>query len=82
MSTFETGPLFIKITAQGNNGAGAINVPGLAVGDFVTLVTFSGNVGNQSSSFEQIITVADEIQQLAPVDFSSLTLTARLTRWS
>ncbi|WP_157648395.1 hypothetical protein [Burkholderia ubonensis] len=82
MSTYETGPLFIKITAQGSNGAGAISVPGLQVGDHVNLVTFSGNLNVQNGSFEQIVSVADQLQQTAGADYSSLTLTAHLTRWA
>ncbi len=46
------------------NGSGSINVPGLLAGDVViSLVTASGSI-DDASSFEHVISVDGEIQQL------------------
>ena len=45
------------------NGAGSINVPGLLVGDIVISLVTTSNI-DQASSFEHIVSVDGEIQQL------------------
>ena len=61
-------PLLIKrklVTFEGRNGTGSIAVPGLAISDRVRVLQglAVADVGDQSGSFEAVITVADEIQQ-------------------
>jgi hypothetical protein len=60
----------------GRNGAGSISVPGVDVGD-VLLVFLNGNppyggldIGS-ASPFENVISVADQVQQIATNNFSA-----------
>ena len=62
----------------GINGAGAISISGLKVGDLV-LNVFCPNVGEPSGDYETVVTVADELQQLG-VDNSAQSLTVAFFR--
>lgn len=72
--------VFVKAEFNGRNGSGAISVPGLQVGD-TAIVDLNGHnvIGG---SFEQIVSVADEIQQLSGSDLSGQTYRFFLVRWS
>ena len=64
---------FLKVSFTGRNGTGAISVPGLRVGD---IVVCGVNVTNTSpivpgTSYEVVVSVDDEIQQLTVGDFSA-----------
>lgn len=67
------------VTAQftGNNGAGAISVPGLQVGDIV--VAFQEGAG-MVAQFESSVSVADQLHQFGGGDMSAQTLHAILFR--
>ena len=72
-------PILVKAVFVGRNGAGAISVPGLQVGD--TVLQYQN--GNWAGSFDfPAITVADEIQQSSGSDLSAVTFTLFLLRWS
>jgi len=56
----------------GRDGAGGVYLKGARIGDTVsTLVGIIGATGNQSASFEGVITVDDYIQQVSASDFSA-----------
>ena len=56
---------------EGLTGAGAISLPGVRRGDTVsTLTGLIGSSGDQSASFESVITVDDQIQQSSTADLS------------
>jgi hypothetical protein len=64
----------------GSNGAGPISVAGARAGDAVTaLIGLVGVTGDQSASFESVITYDDEIQQTATGDLSDYWFQAHLT---
>ncbi|MFT4068935.1 hypothetical protein [Paraburkholderia sp.] len=80
MSTVVTSaPVFVKATFNGNTGAGSISVPGLQVGD-IGVFDFNGHnvIG---SSFEQVVSIADEIQQISGADLSGQTYELFFVRW-
>lgn len=58
---------------SGKNGSGAISVPGLAVGDIVlAAVQDSSTVFDHGNNpFENVVSVADEIQQVNSSDLSA-----------
>ena len=57
---------------QGGYGSGAVSLPGTKLGDTVeSLIGKIGISGDQSSLFESVITVEDEIQQLSGSDLSA-----------
>lgn len=57
---------------QGRTDAGPCDLPGVAVGDTVdSLVGLIGVSGDQASAFEEVITVADQIQQISTSDLSA-----------
>jgi hypothetical protein len=62
--------LFI-ISFTGHNNVGACTATGVAVGDVLFSVTGLTTVGDASSSFEAVVTVADQIQQSAVGDLSA-----------
>ena len=72
--------VLVKAEFTGQSSSGAISVPGLQVGD-TAIVDLNGHnvIG---SSFEQIISVADQIQQLSGSDLSSQTYKFFMVRWS
>jgi hypothetical protein len=65
---------------QGMKGTGACTLMSACVGDTVsTLVGLIGVTGNQASSFETVISVADQIQQISTSDLSANWYRATLT---
>jgi hypothetical protein len=59
-------------TFQGGYGAGAVSLLGAKIGDTVeSLIGKIGLSGDQSSLFESVITVDDQIQQLSSIDLSA-----------
>ena len=59
-------------TFQGNRGLGGANLVGAMPGDLVsTLTGVVGCSGDQKASFEAVITLADQIQQLTSSDLSA-----------
>lgn len=65
------------LVAAGRNGAGAITLTGATVGQRVLFVigapTAGGTLASPNSSFESVITVADQIQQSAATNLSANT---------
>lgn len=60
-----------KAIFYGREGAGAIVVSDLQVGDqVISLVTLYGGSGSAASSFESVVSVNGQIQQTATDDFS------------
>jgi hypothetical protein len=60
-----------KYEFAGRNGAGVIALPGARVGDVViTLTGVYGVDGDQSAAFEDIVSVADQLQQTSASDLS------------
>jgi hypothetical protein len=58
-------------TFEGLSGVGAISLTGAQVGDTVEeLIGIVGITGDQSSAFEAVITVDDEIQQISTSDLT------------
>lgn len=56
---------------MGRNGAGSIEMSGVAMGDKVeTLIGLTGVSGDQSTDFESVISVNDQIQQTSTDDLS------------
>ncbi len=72
------------VSFVGAAAAGPCTLTGAKVGDKVVFVTgvASGTVGNQSASFEAVITVADQIQQSAAGNLSANVYLAHLARLS
>lgn len=65
----------------GANGAGAITLTGAKVGDVVLNVsTGASNSNGYVGSFEQTISVANQIQQIAPDDLTGSTFRVFLLR--
>lgn len=54
-----------------NNGAGACIVPGVAVGDIVLGVYNIKTIGSESSSFETVVTVANQVRQSSASNLSA-----------
>lgn len=64
---------------EGIAGAGAISLPGARVGDTVVSVTgLVGVTGDQSASFESVITIVDQIQQTSTSDLTDKFFRAEL----
>lgn len=77
MSTFISATAtIIKATGVGAVSGGPIAVPGLLPGDVVVKVLPDGF----SPQLEDVISVADELQQYSALDWSSLTFTFYLLR--
>jgi hypothetical protein len=56
----------------GGYGAGPVELKGARMGDTVrALIGLIGLSGDQSASFESVITIDDQIQQLAPANLSA-----------
>jgi hypothetical protein len=65
---------------QGMKGTGACTLMSACVGDTVSaLIGLIGITGNQASSFEAVISVADQIQQISTSDLSANWYRATLT---
>jgi len=63
----------------GNDGAGAVLLPGVERGDTVdSLIAIVGDTGDQSNAFESFITVDDEIQQVSTSDLSEVMFRVKL----
>jgi len=71
--------LFV-ITFTGKNLAGACTAVGLAVDDVIFGVAGLTTVGEVDSKFEAVVTVVDEIQQVAAENLSTKTYTALVYR--
>jgi len=67
-----SGPNALKVVASGNNGAGAVTVAGVKVGDNVELVLQS-NFTDATSSFEATVSVAGQVQQTSASNLSGNT---------
>lgn len=69
---------------SGHNGAGACTATGVVVGDRILSVTgvASGTVGDQSASFESVVSVNDQIQQTSVSNLSANVYLAVLQRGS
>lgn len=87
MSTVTVYPTLVKSTFNGHSGSGggAVSVPGLKVGDRLIWLQsdsyLSGTVQmNSANYFEIIITVDDQIQQVAGSDLSTWTFNAIFIR--
>jgi hypothetical protein len=77
MATFVSGTATaIKATSSGAASAGAISIPGLQVGDVLVAVLPAGFV----EGVEEVVTVADQLQQTANLDWSSVNFTFYLLR--
>lgn len=56
---------------KGRDGVGPLELIGASIGDSVSSLTgIIGETGDQSSKFEEVITVKDEIQQVSESDLS------------
>jgi hypothetical protein len=62
----------IVTVVTGKNGAGAITLTGAKVGDNVISVVNLSTPADASASFEDTITVADQIQQSSASDLSAV----------
>lgn len=68
----------IKATAPGATSATSISIPGLQVGDvLIQVVPYGFPPGG---GFESVVSVADELQQLANLDWSTVDFTFYLVR--
>lgn len=76
MTVVTNSPLVVRATFSGGTSAGAISVPGLNVGDVLLRFVPSGF----EYGFEPSVSVADQIQQNAALDWSSVELTAYFLR--
>lgn len=77
MSTFSSAnATLIKSTANGNNTSGPVSIAGLQAGDILIRIIPDGF----TSGFESIVSVADEIQQITPLDWSPVDMTFILLR--
>lgn len=79
------GATLLRVSVSGRNGAGAVSVTGLEVGD-ILLWSFFENAGPPptyeppGSIFEARVTVADEIQQVFTNDLTGDNFTLILLR--
>lgn len=77
MSTYTAAQAtIVKATSQGLTSVGALGIAGLQPGDVVVKVMPQGF----DSGFEDIVSVADELQQITPLDWSSVDFTFYLLR--
>lgn len=73
--------LFV-VTQAGKNGAGALTLTGVKVGDKVVGVANITTPGDLRSSYEVTITVADQIQQSSAVNLSAAQVQFMIVRQS
>jgi hypothetical protein len=79
MSTFNSATAtVIKATATGATVAGPISIPGLQVGDVLVQVMPYGFPPGQG--FEDVVSIAGELQQLQNLDWSTVDFTFYLLR--
>lgn len=79
MSTFNSATAtVIKATAQGLTGTGGISISGLQQGD--TLIKVIPDSFPPGESFEDVVSVANELQQLPNLDWSGVNFTFYLLR--
>lgn len=79
MSTFNSAAATaIKATANGLTENGGISIPGLQTGDVLVQVEPYGFAPGYA--FEQVVSVAGELQQLQDLDWSSVDFTFYLMR--
>jgi hypothetical protein len=77
MATFTSAAAtVIKATANGATATGAISISGLAVGDVLVLIEPSGF----ADGFEQVVSVANELQQTVNLDWSPVDFTLYFLR--
>lgn len=77
MATFTSdAATVIRCSAPGSNGTGPVSIPGLQVGDTVMRSIPDGFV----AGMEATVSVADQLQQNANLDWSTLTITWYLIR--
>jgi hypothetical protein len=76
--------MLTAINFVGKNGAGACTATGLKVDDVILSVTgvAAADVGDKSTLFESVVTVADEIQQSSASNLSTKVYTALIKRMS
>jgi hypothetical protein len=79
-TTSET--VIFRATWTGLNGAGAISIPGLQVGDrILQLVDSSPSIaGNPVNTVQLVVTVADQLHQNANGNLTSITYEAVFVR--
>ncbi len=66
------GAPFVLLAHVGRNGAGAVTVAGVKVGDKVVSVTNLSVPADLTSSFESTVTVAGQVQQSSATDLSAV----------
>jgi hypothetical protein len=77
MTTFNSAAATaIKATATGATSAGVVSIPGLAIGDLLLVVDPPGF----AQGFEEVVSVANQIQQTANLDWSTVDFTFYLLR--
>lgn len=77
--TVSTSPAtIVKASAPGGTGIGPISIPGLQVGDVVIRSIPDGFA--DATVVEEVVTVADELQQTSFADLSSVVFTWYLLR--
>jgi hypothetical protein len=72
----------LNAQVAGNNGAGAVSISGLNVGDIVVHVVSVSGDGLYDGLFEPVVSVANELQQTSSENLSAVTLTVVLIRTS
>lgn len=76
-----TFPAIGRADFGGNNGAGSVSVPGLKVGDLVIFYAQApGGWQQPGATFESVVSVADEIQQLSSSNLSGQNFTVLVLR--
>jgi hypothetical protein len=78
MSVVSAPAVFVKASATGSVGVGPVSIPGLQVGDVVMRSIPDGFT--DATIFEEVVTVADQLQQASFADLSSQVFTWYLLR--
>lgn len=74
----QSSPTILKVVFNGINGAGAISIPGLKVGD----TPFACTAGDAILGlFESSVSVADGLQQTGAGNYASWVFTMYFIRW-
>ena len=79
-SCSDSGTKLLHAHFTGKNGSGAITISGLAVGDFLLKAILPST--DLEGKFEDIVTTANQLQQLTSEDYSGLTFDAIFIRIS
>src|SRR5579884_2631050 len=66
-----SGPNSIKAASLGHNGAGAVTVAGVLIGDAVEFVYNVTTPGDVTSSFESTVSVNGQVQQTSASNLSA-----------